>query len=172
MNKTENTSALLRHARWLRRGVLASAVACLLVTALALLWPTPFPGVAATLDEGGLPWEWAALTAALLAVLTSWALLELARMLGRLQSSALFSSAVTRHFRRFASRLLAVGLLNALLPPLLQAALAWHAARPGPLRLDFGGGDLLVLLMGATFFLVARLFDEAARLEEDSHSIV
>ncbi|WP_165418455.1 DUF2975 domain-containing protein [Dyella amyloliquefaciens] len=128
--------------------------------------------VAATLFTDGLPRAWAAGIAAVLAVITSAALVELARMLGHVHPDALFSVAVTRHFRRFACLLMVAALLRVLLPPIASLWEAWQQGASGSLRLTFSGDDLFSLLPAAVFFFVARLFDEAARLEDDQRSIV
>jgi len=54
------------------------------------------------------------------------------------------------------------------MPALVGAAQSGN----GELRMSFDVGDLVTLLVAALFWLVARLFDEAARLEDDSRSIV
>lgn len=163
---------IIRVAHVLRVAAWLAAIACVVVTVLAVLAPVDdtMP-VAATLSSDGLPRAWAAGIALLLAVFSAAALTELARMLGRLQAQALFDTVVVRHFRRFAGLLALTALLRVLLPPLATIALAWHAGRHAA-SLTFDGGDLLALLPAAVFFLVARLFDEAARLEDDSRSIV
>jgi hypothetical protein len=159
-------------ARRLRVAAWLAAFACLAVTALAVLMPAAGTApVAAMLSSGGLPRAWAGGIALLLAALSAAALIELARMLGRLQAQAWFSAAVVRHFRRFAGLLALTALLRVLLPPLATIALAWQVGRHAA-ALTFDGGDLLALLPASVFFLVARLFDEAARLEDDSRSIV
>lgn len=150
-----------------------AALACLLVTA-AGIWAnsnTPGASVVATLSTDGLPRAWAAGIAAVLALVTAAALVELARMLGCVTPEALFSSAATRHFRRFAGLLMAAAALRLVLPSIATLWLAWRSGA-GAARLNFSGDDLLSLLPVAVFFFVARLFDEAARLEDDQRSIV
>src|SRR5262249_53260186 len=132
----------------------------------------PGGAIAATLFTDGLPRVWAAGIAAVLAVVTSGALAELARMLGRVQPDALFSVAVTRHFRRFACLLMIAAALRVALPPIAMLLSAWQSGANDSVRLQFSGDDLLTLLLVAVFFFVARLFDEAARLEDDQRSIV
>jgi hypothetical protein len=175
--KTENTmnttaNRIVAIARGLRLVTWTGAALCLIVTGLAVLVPgdTAQP-VAAVFSSDGLPQAWAAVIVMLLAVVTAAALVELARMLGRVQVQALFPAAAIRHFRRFAGLLALAATLRVVLPAAAVLADAWrsgdHAA-----RLVFDGGDLLALLPVAVFFLVARLLDEAARLEDDSRSIV
>jgi hypothetical protein len=162
---------LVKAARRLAIVCWLAALACLGVTA-AGIWGGEAPGrVTAILSTDGLPRDWAAVMAALLALVTSAALVELARMLGRVRPDALFSSAATKHFRRFAGLMMMAAVLRVLLP---AAAALWQAHLSGvhQARLDFSGDDLLSLLPVAVFFFVARLFDEAARLEDDQRSIV
>lgn len=175
-NTEKNTRAtgwrLIRTARLLAGASWLAALTCLLVTA-AGIWVRGGPGdaVVATLSTDGLPRAWASGIAILVALLTAASLVELARMLARVQPHALFSSAVTKHFRRFACLLMIAALLRVLLP---AAASLWLASQSGvhAARLNFDGGDLLSLLPIAVFFFVARLFDEAARIEDDQRSIV
>ena len=163
---------LTRAARRLAIVCWLGALACLVVTT-AGIWGNDRAGdgVAAILSTGGLPRAWAAAIAAVLALVTCAALVELARMLGRVRPDALFSSAATKHFRRFAGLLMMAAVLRVLMPAVAALCLAaqsgGHAA-----SLEFNGDDLLSLLPTAVFFFVARLFDEAARLEDDQRSIV
>jgi len=144
-----------------------------LVTAWGILGNTGgSAAVAATLFTDGLPRVWAAGIAAVLALITSAALVELARMLGRVRPDALFSATVTCHFRRFAGLLMIAAALRVVLPPMAVLWSAWHSGGTGSVQLEFSGDDLLALLPAAVFFFVARLFDEAARLEDDHRSIV
>ncbi|NZA25651.1 DUF2975 domain-containing protein [Luteimonas sp. SJ-92] len=173
MTATENFMALRRRARWLRLVASAGAGLCLAVTLLAVFGPaTGSAGLlAATLHTDGLPHAWAGAIALLLAALVAAALWQLARMLGEVERGALFAPAATRHFRRFARLLLVAALLRLLLPPLAVLALV-AMERSATVTLSFSGGDLLALFVAVVLFFVARLFDEAARLEEDSRSIV
>ncbi|MBD8880487.1 DUF2975 domain-containing protein [Rhodanobacter sp. 7MK24] len=148
------------------------AAACVLVTVVGVLVP---PGatapVAATLTGSDLPHAWAAGIVLVLALVSAAALIELARMLGQVREHALFAPAATRHFRHFAGLLALAAALRVVLPAFAAIAAARQAGRHAA-TLTFDGGDLLALLITAVFFLVARLFDEAARLEDDSRSIV
>lgn len=162
----------MRAARRLAVVSWLGALACLVVTAAGIWGPGGTQaGIAAILSTGGLPRGWAAVMAALVALITCAALVELARMLGRVRPDALFSSAATKHFRRFACLLMIAAVLRVLLP---AAATLWLASRTGAhsANLEFSGDELMSLLPVAMFFFVARLFDEAARLEDDQRSIV
>lgn len=162
---------LTRAARRLAWVAWLAALACLVVTAAGIWGHDQTAGVAAVLSTDGLPRDWAAVMAALLALVTCAALVELARMLGRIHPDALFSSSVTRHFRRFAGLLMVAAVLRILLP---AAASLWLAMQSGAhaAHVEFSGDDLLSLLPVAVFFFVARLLDAAARFEDDQRSIV
>ena len=177
-NTEKNTHATAHHltsvARVLRWAARLGAAACLVVTAWGIWGPADgaASSVEATLFTDGLPRTWAASIVAVLSVVTSAALVELARMLGHVRPDALFSIAVTRHFRCFACWLMVAAALRVVLPPIALLWGAWQSGASGSVRLEFPGDDLLSLLPAAVFFFVARLFDEAARLEDDQRSIV
>lgn len=171
-NHHATASLLTRAARRLAVVSWLGALACLVATTAGIWGDGGAPGgMAAILSTGGLPRSWAAVMAGLLALITAAALVELARMLGRVRPEALFSSAATKHFRRFACLLMIAAVLRVLLP---AAATLWLAVRAGvhSANLELSGDELLSLLPVAVFFFVARLFDQAARLEEDQRSIV
>ncbi|BDU16430.1 DUF2975 domain-containing protein [Lysobacter auxotrophicus] len=162
---------LARHARVLRIAALAAGAFYVMATFAAMLslhgWGGRF--VAATLEAGDMPTTWAACTAIAIALLIGAAMFELARMLGRVGRERMFSADATRHFRRFALCFLLATLARAAMPAVAMAA---QSIPQGALRFRLDGGDLVTLLVAALFWLVARLFDEAARLEDDSRSIV
>jgi hypothetical protein len=160
------TARVLRVMAWL------GAAACMLVTVAAVLTPADSAApVAASMSTGGLPRIWSAGIALVLAVASAAALIELARMLGQVREHALFPAAAVHHFRRFAGLLALAAGLQVVLPLLATLAVALRGSQHA-VRLAVDSGDLLALLITAVFFLVARLFDEASRLEDDSHSIV
>ena len=173
MRTTEISSGLVRHARLLRVAALIAGAFYLVATVGALMslggWGGQF--VSATLDPGDLPLRWAAATAAILALLTGAAMLELARMLGQVGRDGVFTREVTRRFRRFALLFLLTAIVRLAMPVLVVAGLSLGQGSD-PVRLSFDGGDAVTLLVAALFYLVARLVDEAARLEDDSRSIV
>jgi len=162
--------SLARHARVLRYAALVAGGLYLVATIAALAslqgWGGQF--VAATLDTGGMPLAWGAGAAVVIALLVGAALFELARMLGKLGRERVFPPEATRHFRRFALLFLLASAVRVAMPALVMAA----QSDGGALRMSFDVGDLVTLLVAALFWLVARLFDEAARLEDDSRSIV
>jgi len=164
---------LARHARVLRCAALAAGGFYIAATVAALAslggWGGRF--VAATLQAGDMPLSWAAGTAVAIALLLGAAMFELARMLARVGRERVFPPDATRHFRRFALFFLLATLVRAVMPAL---AMGVQSVRDGSgaLRMTFDGGDAVTLLVAALLWLVARLFDEAARLEDDSRSIV
>jgi len=163
-----NSTRLARSARRLRLATLTVAGLLVLVTALAALVPG-LPHV--TVDTGGLPHGWGLAVALLSVALLVAALAELARMLAQIEMGELFAPAATRHFRRFAALLLAAMLVRILLPGLVGIGLAL-ASGHGSSSVSLDDDDAMLLLLGALLFLVARLFDEGARLAEDSRSII
>ena len=173
MHNSEISRGLVRHARLLRCAALAAGALYLVATVGALLslggWGGRF--VSATLDPGELPIRWAATTAAILALLTGAAMIELARMLGQVGGEGVFTREVTRRFRRFALLFLLTAVIRLAMPALVVSGLSL-AEGTGSMRLAFDGGDAATLPAAALFYLVARLFDEAVRLEDDSRSIV
>ena len=162
-----HTARALAIVSWL------GALSCLVITGAGIWADSSAPGasVVAILSTDGLPRVWAAGIAGVLGLVTCAALVELALMLGRVKPDALFSRAVTRHFRHFATLLMIAAILRVVLP---AAATLWLASRTGAesAQLTLSGDDLLSLLPVAVFFFVARLFDEAARIEDDQRSIV
>jgi len=167
------STGLARHARVLRYAALAAGGLYVVATVAAVAsmhgWGGRF--VEATLEAGDMPGSWAAGAAIAMALLIGAALFELSRMLARVGHERAFSPEATRHFRRFALFFLLATLVRTLMP---AVAMAVASVRDGSvaLRLGFDGGDLVTLVVAALFWLVARLFDEAARLEDDSRSIV
>ena len=171
MNTTANSDRIRAAARRLRAAALAGAFA-LAAIALAAALARPASGpVAAVLDAGGLPRAWATAIALLVAGLTVAALLSLARMLGQVAAGTFFAAAATAHFRRFAGWLLLAAAVQIVLPLAATAWLAFNAGAPGA-ALGIDVGDVLLLFLATLLFFVARLFDEAARLDEDNRSIV
>ncbi|TBR40538.1 DUF2975 domain-containing protein [Dyella terrae] len=158
-------------ARALARAAWVGAAACAVITLWGMLGANGAGPVAATLATDGLPRGWAAAIAAVIALCTCFALIELARALGCVREDTLFSATVTRHFRRFATLLMVAALVRLLLPAAVTVGLAMASGADGA-RLHFDGDDLVALLPIAAFFFVARLLDQAARLEEDHRSIV
>lgn len=173
MHTTDNFEHLYRTARRLRLLTWLGIVVCAAIALWAALGAATSSqsAVQVVLSTGDLPRAWAAGIALVLAAVVCAALVELARMLHEVERGTLFTAPVTRRFRRFASLLMTAAALRLVLPAAaaLVDARLHHAAS---VQLEFAGGDLLALLPVAVLFFVARLFDEAARFEADSRSIV
>lgn len=98
-------------------------------------------------------------------------LAQLIRLLGRLGSGELFGPAVTGAFRTFAFWLLlsaAVAIGGPLLAG-LAGALS-DASHRAEFRISIR--DVMFLVASLVIFLVARMFDEAARIESELEEIV
>jgi hypothetical protein len=156
-----------RFARWLRRVAIAGIVVTFAVTGAAIAGS----GRLVSLSADGLPRSWAAAIAVLLAGLLVAALFALCRMLAHVERGDIFAPAATRYFRRFAILLL-LGACAELFLPMLVGAILSLVNGSGSFVLSADGADALSLFLTAVLFLIARLFDEAARLDEDSRSIV
>jgi hypothetical protein len=104
--------------------------------------------------------------AVILLLLTLW---QLAGVLALVERGDRFSTRVTRHFRRFALFLLAATALSAAIPlvPLFSAPVPGEAV-----RLTVSLRDILLMVVAAMLFLVARLLDEGQRIESDLREIV
>lgn len=122
-------------------------------------------------DADGLSRPWALAVTVVVVALAAAALTALAAMLRAVEQRPVFHPDATRHFRRFALLFMLSALAAILLPPLVQLSLALKAGG-GEVTLSLSNTDLATLAVGAALFFVARLFDEAARLDEDSRSIV
>ncbi|MDG2534821.1 DUF2975 domain-containing protein [Sphingomonas sp. HITSZ_GF] len=158
---------LARHARRLRIAAVAGAVALPLLLVVAALLPA---GIV-HLETDGLPLGWGVVIALVVILPMSAALFALAAMLGRIEVGDRFSPAVTRDFHRFTRLLLVTAIAETLRPSLAQLVAA--ALGTGKrILLGIDDSHFLLLIVALVLFLVARLFDEAARLEEDSRSIV
>lgn len=99
------------------------------------------------------------------------ALFQLIRLLGRLGSGELFAPGVTGAFRSFAFWLMLSAIVAIAGPPIA-----------GLIAIPAGGGhrvailidlrDIMFLIAGLVLFLVARMLDEAARLDAELREIV
>lgn len=120
---------------------------------------------------GDLPHLWASPISIVVTALAIAGLVELTRMLRVVEQGSLFAPSTTRHFRRFALLLMLSTAANILLPPLTQLGIAFRLGT-GRVAVSIDDGGLLALILGVLLFLVAKLFGEAARLEEDSRAII
>lgn len=127
------------------------------------------PGIKVTsyAEEAGSPYAvWAS---SLSLGLFGLALLRLSAMLKRIAGGDRFSPSVTRPFRDFAMLLL-LSSLAALLAPAALAALA--PAKDGVRHLHFELRDAIFGLASLLLFLVARMLEDAARIEAELEEIV
>ena len=155
-----------RFARRLRHGVLTLALLLALATAASILLPAAPGQGGASLAADGLPQTLAAGIAVISVGLALIGLLELGRMLRLVEADAAFSPRATRHLKNFASLLIAAVLAATIAPGLVRLI------RHEGLILSLDSSDALLLLVSILIFLIARLFDAAARYQEDSRSIV
>ena len=98
-------------------------------------------------------------------------LVQLIRLLGRLSSGEMFAPSVTGAFRAFAFWLLLSAIVAIVGPPVagaVSAAMGRGHAIEVPIRMR----DIMFLVAGMVMFLVARMFDEAARIEAELEEIV
>lgn len=123
--------------------------------------------VARAAVELEVPWLWVARDfAALLILLSLW---QLASMLGLIRRGARFSPPVTRRFRGFALLLFFAAALT-LLAPLV--ALFVSPPDPHRIQIPLNFRDIWTMVVTGVLFLVARLLDEAQRIESDLSEIV
>lgn len=169
---TSPARSLHRAASRLRVVAIAGAALLVLATVAAML--APFPDGAAVLPQlhaDGLPRAWAAVIACAVAAPAAIGLAWVSRMLACVSRGEVFSPRAVAYFRRFALCMLLAALMKVLLPVAATVLLALQ--RHGDaVRVSFDVGDLLALFLMAVFYFVSSLLVEAARLDEDSRSIV
>lgn len=163
----DNSPSLARFARRLRIAALAAAVAVPALALVALFAPEGL----VTANDPTLPPRLGAAVALIAALLLAAGLVALAAMLAEVAGGSVFGAASTRQFRRFARYLLLSVLAGIVLPVIAQAMLMAVDGRR-QLVFDLTDQEVVGLIIAALLFFVARLFDEAARLDEDSRSIV
>jgi hypothetical protein len=123
-------------------------------------------------SSAGLSRGWGLLVSAITVTLAVASLIELARMLREVEKGRVFAITTMRRFRRFSTLFLMCALANVSLPPLIQIALLIASRGRGEVAVMISDSALLALVAGALMFFIARMFDEAARLDDDSRSIV
>jgi MFS-type transporter involved in bile tolerance (Atg22 family) len=116
------------------------------------------------IETGGLPPMLGAISLVLFGLLIGLIMLRAAALLRAVEAGQVFPA---RPLRGFALWLFLTVLYSVLGPPLLSLATGAHR-----LDLDLGGSQLLMLLITALLFFVARLLDEAQRLADDHSQIV
>ncbi|WP_197018354.1 DUF2975 domain-containing protein [Sphingomonas sp. URHD0057] len=117
----------------------------------------------------GTPYEqW---TAAGSVALLLIALFHLTRMLGLIAAGEMFGVNVVRHFRGFASWLLAMALFE-FAAPIVAMFTAASASRSHLLRLNIDLRDALTVAITLLLFLLARLLERARRLDDEMREFV
>lgn len=148
-----------------------AAVLLVLVTIAAIVPGLSGERIAATLDLEGVGQNWAIASTLIVTALIVLALLALMKMLRAIEGGDIFGRVPTLYFRRFAMLMTVAAFANLLVPIAGQlAATAQSGTRV--LKLTATGADLLLILLGVLLLLIARLFEMAARYEEDSKAIV
>jgi hypothetical protein len=99
------------------------------------------------------------------------ALAQLARMLGRLKRGEVFTAGVTTAFRSFAAWLLASAVV-AVAAPLIAAVTTTAPGGSGRIPMLIDIRQLSYVIAALVLFLIARMLDEAARIEAELREIV
>jgi hypothetical protein len=165
---SRSLAAFARRVRW---GTLALLAVMILFQLLALL-PGQHHVVLHVLPAGGTTASH--IIGLLHEALIILALAQLILLLRRIEKGELFSVGVTRHLRRFAMFILLAMLTTALLAPVLAFISSECDQHSGHClrRIPFDMRAFWMLLISTLFFLVARLLDEARRIDEDNRQIV
>jgi hypothetical protein len=162
----QEQSDLARSARRLR--ILALTVAAAL--AIATVAGAVFPDGSAS--PNGVSRSWGILIAAITIALAIASLFELAAMLREVENGRVFARATMRRFRRFAALFLTCAVANTALPPIAQLTRLVMDHGHGEVTVSLSDSGMLTLLAGVLMFFIARMFDEAVRLDDDYRSIV
>lgn len=109
---------------------------------------------------------------AVAALLFAVALIQLIRLLGRIADGELFAAGVTSAFRSFAFWLMLSAIVAIAGPAVAATAAAIGEGGHHPIAIAIDLRDILFLLAGLVMFLVARMLDEAARLDAELREIV
>jgi hypothetical protein len=160
--------AIAKAARWTRWIVVALIAASILLQLGAFFTGSPHY----QLHPSGHTFS----GAAIMLLHTLFMLLAIAQlwlMLRAVEKGDLFSPAVTMRLRRFALYIVLAVFSAALLMPILSllfpdCANAHHCIR----RLSVDVRTFWTLVIALVFFLVARILDEARRIDEDNRQII
>lgn len=98
-------------------------------------------------------------------------LVQLIRLLGRLSSGTMFAPSVTGAFRTFAFWLMLAAVV-AIGGPLVAGTAAAVLGEAHPVEVRINLRDVMFVIAGMVMFLVARMLDEAARIEAELEEIV
>jgi len=164
-------NTLPKAASRLRIAVLAMLAFVLAVWLVSIFGIPLGPGVQVTSHarESGSPYApWISTVSVGLFAL---ALLRLSAMLKSISAGDRFSRAVTRPFRDFAVLLLLSSLAGLLLPA-ITALLALNGDGPRHLQLRLELRDAIFVLASLVLFLIARMLEQAARIEAELEEIV
>ena len=113
----------------------------------------------------------AGVAADLSVLLFAVALFQLIRMLGRVESGELFAAPVTGAFRSFAFWLMLSAILAIAGPP-IAAILVAQGSEVHRVEVPIDLHNVMFLITGLVLFLVARMLDEAARVDTELKEIV
>lgn len=163
------TQLLHRHARRVRLATLAAAALLTLMVIGGIVLPDN--GVI-RVSGAELPRFWVIFTSAIVVALAVMSLFALAAMLRAVEAGEGFARSVTRRFRRFALLYLLSIVADLVLPPMVQLGRLLASGGHGLVTVGFDSARVMSLAVAALLFFIARLFDEAQRLEEDSRGIV
>ncbi|SEW21562.1 Protein of unknown function [Luteibacter sp. 329MFSha] len=119
-----------------------------------------------------LPRAWRLVASGVVIALAVLSLLSLATTLRAVEAGDPFGRSMTRSFRRFALLYLLSVVADLLLPPIMQLSLFVAHGGHGLITVGFDDGRVLALIVAALLFFIARLFDEARRLEDDNRGFV
>ena len=165
---SRNQQLIARTARWTRW-----LVTLLLGAALLLQLAVLFPGLTHIRLHAYADTNVARVINGLHSVFMIVALVQLILLLRNLEQGDLFSAGVTRRLRAFALFTLLAVATGGLLAPAI-AFLFPQCGPDGPCvrRFPVDMRGLWSLVTSVIFFLVARLLDEARRIDEDNRQII
>lgn len=170
-----------RKARWLRY-VIVTMMLALVASNIALCWlgagSHTARGIALNLrvsDDLLQHPVLALIDSALVSLIFLAGLYRLVRLMRLFEQGEFFSARAVRHLRVFALSLLLGTLAGCLLPAMeLVIARLLTAHKPAPMTLSFGvdSSDVWLAMIGALFFTIAWIMEEAGQLAEDNELIV
>lgn len=108
---------------------------------------------------------------ALHAAVLCWGLWHLRSTFAEHVEGRVFSGAAARHFRLFATASLIVAATRPLLGMVLSIILTFEL-RPQHLAISISSDDVLAILVGVLFLVIARVMEEGARLADENASFV
>lgn len=157
-----------QYVRWLAIALLAILVAAFIVSRVGLDLGSSVSVVRRSHFSGQTI---ASVVPDLSALFFAVALVQLIRLLGRLGSGELFAPGVTGAFRSFAFWLMLSAIVAIAGPP-LAGAVATLSESQHRIAILIDLRDIMFLIAGLVLFLVARMLDEAARLDAELREIV